>query len=104
MVIVEAVVVLGLVGVLLYAVFRGLARLQAGSTPSARPGVWKTAHYDVKGETRVVVQKVSTGGTNILDEHVVATIKVDDPDYDAKFLAAMASARERRSLFETEQE
>jgi hypothetical protein len=44
------------------------------------------------------------GGVNVLDEHVVARIPVDDPDYDAKFMAAMAAARERRALFEAEEE
>ena len=53
--------------------------------------------------TRVVVQKVSPGGTNILNEHVVATINTEDADYDAKFLAATATARERRAMFEAEE-
>jgi hypothetical protein len=29
---------------------------------------------------------------------------LDDPDYDAKFLAAMESARQRRALFESEED
>jgi hypothetical protein len=58
----------------------------------------------VHGETRVLVQKISRGGISILAEHVVATIPVDDPDYDDKFLAAMTRARERRALFESEEE
>ena len=49
-----------------------------------------------------MVQKVSPGGANILSEHVVTTIRVDDPEYDSKFLAAMAAARERRAMFESE--
>jgi len=38
----------------------------------------------------------------VVDEHVIATLRVDDPEYDAKFLSAMATARERRALFEAE--
>ena len=49
-----------------------------------------------------MVQKTSPTGVNVLDEHSVATIRIDDPEYDAKFLAAMATARERRALFESE--
>ena len=47
---------------------------------------------------------MSTGGANILDEHVVETLALGDPEYDAKFLAAMSTARERRALFESEQD
>jgi hypothetical protein len=61
-------------------------------------------HRDVHGETRVVLQKVSSGGISILAEHVVAAIPVDDPAYDEKFLTAMNAARERRALFESEEE
>jgi hypothetical protein len=50
----------------------------------------------------VALQKVSPSGTDVLDEHVVATIRVDDPRYDERFLAAMATARERQALFEAE--
>lgn len=72
--------------------------------PVERGGHWETHHHDVKGVTRVVVRKVSTHGTNILDEHEVATIPVEAEDYDARFLTAMATARERVALFESEQD
>src|SRR5689334_13927021 len=104
MALVDVAMVLALVGLAFYVLLRVL--LSGGSgTPrgtSAGPGLWRTTHYDVKGVTRVVVQKVSPGGTNLLNEHVVATISADDPDYDAKFLAATATARERRAMFEAE--
>jgi hypothetical protein len=54
----------------------------------------------VKGETWVVLQKVSGSGS-LLDEHLVATIP--DAEYDARFLAAMAAAREWQGLFEAEE-
>jgi hypothetical protein len=48
--------------------------------------------------------KVSAGGSQVLDEHVVARISTADPDYDAKFMTAMAAAPERQALFEAEEE
>ncbi len=72
--------------------------------PVERGGHWETHHHDVKGVTRIVVRKVSPNGTNILDEHEVATIPVDAEDYDTRFLTAMATARERAALFESEQD
>jgi hypothetical protein len=47
--------------------------------------------------------KVSAGGAQVLDEHLVARIPTADPDYDAKFMTAMAAARERQALFEAEE-
>jgi hypothetical protein len=101
-VLIDAVVVLGLVGLGGYAFVRVLTRATGGGRSIASPGEWRTNHYDAKGVTRVVVQKVSPGGTNILNEHVVATVRLDDPEYDAHFMAAMAAARERRAIFESE--
>jgi hypothetical protein len=67
-------------------------------------GEWRIDHVDVHGRTRVLLQKVLPGSGQVVDEHVVATIPVDDPDYEATFLQAMATARERRALFESEQD
>jgi hypothetical protein len=99
----DAVVVLGVVGLACYLLLRVLMRSSTPAT-SLGPGQWRTNHYDAKGVTRVVVQKVSAGGANLLNEHVVTTIALDDPDYDAKFLAAMSAARERRAMFEAEED
>lgn len=101
MVLVEAAFVVGMVSVIVYAAFWLLTRSRAQQRPVAAGGQWRAVHYDVKGQTRVALQRVAPGGAK-LDEHVIATIPVDDPDYDAKFLTAMSSARERRALFETE--
>ncbi len=98
----ELAVVLGFAGLLVLVVLRLLNRPQDSRLPASREGRWITAHYDVKATTRVVVQKVSPTGVNVLDEHVVATLRIDDPGYDAAFLSAMATARERRALFESE--
>jgi hypothetical protein len=102
MVLLEAAFVVGMVSVIIYAAFWLLTRSRAHQRPISPAGHWHAVHYDVKGRTQVVLQKVSPNGVKV-DEHVIATIPVDDPDYDAKFLAAMSAARERRALFETEE-
>ena len=102
MVVFEAALVLGVVWLIVFGTIRLLTHTHDQGRPPVRAGQWRTAHYDVQGETRVVLQKISPSGMNVLDEHVIATLPVDDPDYDAKFLTAMATARERRALFEAE--
>jgi hypothetical protein len=96
------VVLVVLIGGGVLAGARAIASAPRRHAAVAAPGVWRTNHYDAKGVTRVVVQKVSPQGTNILNEHLVSTIRLDDPDYDSTFLAAMATARERRAVFESE--
>ena len=103
MVLVEAAFVVGMVAVIVYATIWLLTRSRASARPVSPVGEWRAVHYDVKGQTQVVLQKVSPSGAK-LDEHVIARIPVDDPDYDAKFLTAMSTARERRALFDTEEE
>lgn len=103
MVILEAALVIGMVGVLVYATIRLLTRPQPVRGTATRPGRWRVVHYDVDGQTRVVLQKASSGG-ELLDEHLVASVRVDDPDYDTSFMRAMSAARERLALFEAEDE
>ncbi len=104
MVILEVALVFGMVGVIVYWTIRLVTRPLDQRRPAVRSGHWRTAHYDAHGVTRVVLQKTSTSGGDVLDEHVVATVRVDDPEYDAKFFTAMTTARERRALFEAEEE
>jgi hypothetical protein len=104
MVIFEAAFVLAVLGLITYATIRLLTRSQEERPPVSLAGHWRVAHHDVKGETHVVLRKHALGSGKVLDEHVIATVRVDDPDYDAKFLAAMSAARERRALFEAEDE
>ena len=101
MAMVEGLLIVGTLGVLLYAVIRALE--SRPGPPAVAAGHWRTAHYEVEGHTRVVVHKVSTGGTHVLDEHVIAEIAVTDPDYDELFMTAMATARQRKAIFETEE-
>jgi hypothetical protein len=96
----DALLVVGVIGLLIYVGIRSVSG--SGTKALAGPGEWRTTHYDAKGITRIVVQKISPGGANILSEHVVTTIRIDDPEYDTKFLAGMAAARERRAMFESE--
>jgi len=103
MMLLEAVAVAGLLGLV---VFAGALLLMSRSKQQAQPvatGHWRATHYDTNGVTRIVVQKVSATGVNLLDEHVVAELHRDEPDYDARFLEAMSTARQRQSVFEAEE-
>lgn len=102
MVMLEAAVLVGLLGLMIYAITAYLLRSPDQRPPAPLAGRWHVAHYDAKGTTHVVLQRVSEGGRAVLDEHVIATISSDDPEYDDKFLAAMSAARQRQALFESE--
>ena len=102
MVILEIALVLGMVWATAYGTIRLLRPPEDRGRPAVGAGQWRAAHYDVGGETHVVLQKISPSGINVVDEHVIATLRVGDPEYDAKFLTAMSTARERRALFEAE--
>ena len=102
MVVVEAVVLVGLMGLMIYVITSLLLRSPEQRHPSSRPGTWRVAHYDAEGETHVVLQRVSVSSHKVLDEHAIATFPSDDPDYDDKFLTAMSTARQRQALFESE--
>ena len=100
----EGLLIMGFVGVLLYLAIRALLGSQAQeSHPALIGGHWRTAHYDVDGHTKVVVQKVTPASTHVLDEHLIAEIPVGDPDYDELFMTAMGTARQRQAIFETEE-
>jgi predicted lipid-binding transport protein (Tim44 family) len=100
----EGLLVVGIIGLLVYLASRSLLSNQGQEPhPALTAGQWRTAHYDVDGHTRVVVQKVAPAGTHVLDEHVIAEIPVSEPDYDELFMTAMATARQRKAIFETEE-
>jgi len=103
MLMLEAAAVFGLLAVL---VFVATTFLMSRSRPERGPvasGHWRATHYEANGVTRVVVQKVSATGVNLLDEHVVAELHRDDADFDSRFLEAMSTARQRQSVFEAEE-
>lgn len=102
MALLEALVVVGVVGLIVYGAMLLLLRRTGRPSAAAVPGQWLVGHYDKAGTTYVVLQKVAGAQREVVDEHVIATIPVGDPDYDQTFLTAMSVARERRALFETE--
>jgi hypothetical protein len=63
---------------------------------------WEAAHYAVGPSTHVVVRKKAQATGDVLDEHLLAVIPDDDPDWDMRFLEAMAQARARAALLESE--
>jgi pyridoxamine 5'-phosphate oxidase family protein len=65
-------------------------------------GRWEAGHFAVKDFTHVVVRKTVPGDGRVLDEHVIAVIPDGAADYETKFLEAMAQARARAALFESE--
>ena len=96
----EALAVLGLAGLVIYGLLRAV---MGPSRPEVSSGSqWHVEHFDRRGTTHVVVRRRTSGGHTILDEHAIATIAVDDAEYDEKFMVAMAAARQRRAVFEAE--
>lgn len=104
MVLVEAALLVAVVGILVYVMALLLLRPQQShhGRPAPLTGSWRVAHRDEAGTTHVVLQRVDEGRREVLDEHVVASIPTDDPAYDERFLAAMQTARQRLALFEAE--
>jgi hypothetical protein len=117
MVMLEAVVVVAVLGLLVYGTIMLLSGTRASGTgasgtgPSGTRGsgaqavgrgTWRVTHYEASGATRVVVQKVAPDGVRLIEEHLVDTIGADDPAYEDRFLTAMATARQRQALFEAE--
>jgi hypothetical protein len=100
----DSVVVLGVVGLIIYVTISTLMRrVEQPRLIATSGGRWQAAHYAADHATRIVVRKVLPDGATVVDEHLIASLAEDDPDYDAKFLAAMAQARERVSLYESEE-
>ena len=96
----EALAVLGLAGLVIYGLLRAVL---SPRTQAPAPGSqWHVEHFDRRGSTHVVVRRRTSDGHTILDEHAIATIPVDDVEYDERFMSAMAAARQRRAVFEAE--
>lgn len=102
MILVELAFIVGLVWAFVSLTLWLLDRAREPSQPT--PAHWRITHYDTDGETRVVLQKYDDHRDKVLGQHVVGTIRLDDPDYEAEFLAVMDSARQRRALFEAEED
>lgn len=103
MVLLEAALVIGLVSAAVYAGVRLLMRMTDSRPAAVGQGQWRVTHYDHRGATKVVLQKVTPAGTHVLDEHLIETIPVDAVDYDERFMTAMNTARQRQAVFEAEE-
>jgi hypothetical protein len=97
----EALIALSVMGVIVYAAYAISAGQRTRELARANTR-WEATHYAAGDTTRVVVRKMVPATGRVLDEHVVAVISDQDPDYDAKFLEAMAQARARAALFTSE--
>ncbi len=80
--------------------FRQIAGSDAA--PAIEPARWTAAHVSRDGLTHVVVRRVVASTGQVLDEREVVTFPDDDPDYDARFMEAIATARARADLFNGE--
>jgi hypothetical protein len=97
-------VVLGIIVVIVYVTISTMTRrVQQPRVVSIAGARWRVAHFARGNKTHVVVRKVLPDGATVIDEHLVATVPEDDPEYDAKFLEAMSQARERLALYESEE-
>src|SRR5512132_3094820 len=100
---IEVLFALGLVALVVYgSIVAVTSRQKRGSQLTVAGARWEAAHFAADHTTRVVVRKVVPATGFVLDEHLVA-VAADDPSYDAKFLEAMAEARQRVALFESEE-
>jgi hypothetical protein len=82
---------------------RARNRLTRRDEPRAvEPARWRVAHVSRQGVTHVLVRREVASTGQVLDEREVATVNDDDPDYDAKFMEATATARARAEVFNDE--
>jgi hypothetical protein len=103
MVLIEALVILGVVAIIAYATYAMISSTgERRRTQLETRSHWTATHYGVGNSTRVVVRRLRLGTDEVLDEHVVAEIGNEDAGFDARFLEAMAQARARAALFESE--
>lgn len=99
----RALLVLGVLSMVAYVTYAVISGTTKRPTRTASAGQrWVAAHYAVHDATRVVVRKVSLDNDDVLDEHTVDEIPDSDADFDTRFLDAMAEARARAALFESE--
>jgi len=101
---IEVLLALGSLALIVYGSIVAVTSRQRQAVPPTIAGArWEAAHFAADHTTRVVVRKVVAATGVVVDEHLVAVVADDDSDYDAKFLAAMAEARQRVALFQSEE-
>ena len=99
---VEGLVVMAAVVVALIVLVNLISKTDRPGNQVSAGARWVATHYSVRHSTRVVVRKIRIGTSDVLDEHVIAELTDTDPEYDTKFLEAMAQARARVALYESE--
>jgi hypothetical protein len=94
----EGAVVLALA---VLVVVLGVRALQAGTAPAppltGSPARWVAAHHSDGTSTRISVDRVDAAG-RVLESRAVDSVLDEDPDYDARFLDALARAQSRAEL------
>jgi hypothetical protein len=100
----EALTVITVVATIVYLMTYAIIRhtSQSDARMADTGAHWVAGHYTAHHQTRVVVHKVRPDTGEVIDEHVVVEIPNADSDFDVKFLEAMAHARARAALFESE--
>jgi len=84
-----------LTGVVIYCAYLVTGALRQGTTRrSHEQATWKVRHYSHDGATVVAVSLTAPGG-DVLDEHVVARLPDEDPNWQERFLHARQEAEER---------
>ena len=102
MILVELALVVVRVWAIVHLTLRLLDR--TGATEPSSAARWRITHVDVEGQTQVVLQRHDERRDRVLGQHVVGAVSLDDPDYEARFMALMDAARARRALFEAEED
>jgi pyridoxamine 5'-phosphate oxidase family protein len=84
-----------LAGVVLYCWYAVAGAVRGGRTRQRRRQArWRVHHYGDSGRTVVAVILAEPDGVT-LDQHVVARLSDEDPDWQSQFLRARQEAEER---------
>ena len=71
------------------------------------PARWRAGHWSGRGRTRVGVERVAAsaaGREEILERREMTSIEDAAPDYELRFMDAMAAARVRADVLNAESE
>jgi len=85
-------IAVALVVACLYLAFTPVRRARLGRL--REKAKWKVQHYSEHGQTIVAVALTTPHG-DVLDEHVVARLRDEDPEWQQKFLLSRQEAEER---------
>jgi hypothetical protein len=100
-------VVLALLVVAVVAARDRRALPRSGGRQLSAPARWRAGHWSGRGRTRVGVERVAVsaaGREEILERREMITIEDAAPDYELRFMDAMAAARVRADVLNAESE